>query len=177
MKDYTYAILFFCISSFFAFFVVKPVLSIAFSLKREAADLKNVNEVYEKNVSKIIEIQSQLETVRDRVYLVDEALPQSPQIKNLLNEIADAATKEGIQIKAISFAPLFLRPEETKLDRIVLNIDVDSDFFKAQNLIKNIMTQRRLKKINTIKITRQSEAESAPDTYLRIQMDINVYYL
>lgn len=35
VKDYSYAILFFAISSFFAWFVIKPVLGIAFSLDRQ----------------------------------------------------------------------------------------------------------------------------------------------
>ncbi len=177
VKDYTYTILFFCISSFFALFVIKPVLSIAFSLKREAEDLARVNDVYEKNVSKIIEIQSQLESVRDKMHLVDEALPESPQIKNLLNEIGALANQEGLQIKSITFSTLQLRPKEDKLDHILINIDVDSDFLKAQNLVKGILAQRRMKTIHTIKITRQSEIGKSPDTYLRIQMDVDAYYL
>jgi hypothetical protein len=45
-KDYSYAVLFLIISSFFALFAIKPALSIAFSLKREAADLDRINILY-----------------------------------------------------------------------------------------------------------------------------------
>ena len=45
-KDYTYAILFLLISSFFAFAVIRPVITIAVSLDREAKDLRVTNDFF-----------------------------------------------------------------------------------------------------------------------------------
>lgn len=177
VKDYTYAILFFLISSFFAYFVVKPVLSIAFSLKREAQDLQAVNQVYEENVSKVIEIQTQLESVRDKMYVVDQALPESPRIKDVLNEINAAALAENIQIRDIGFSPLVLRPKDDKLDNLTVHVDIDGDFFEAKNLIEHILQQRRIKTIHSISITKQTGTEEGAESFLRIILDLDIYYL
>jgi hypothetical protein len=47
-KDYSYAIMFFLVSTFFVVFVIRPVLSIAVALQKESSELEQVNKVYEE---------------------------------------------------------------------------------------------------------------------------------
>lgn len=176
LKDYTYAVLFFLLSSFFAFAVIKPVLTIAVSLQREAKDLARINAVYEKNISKLIEIQSKMELLRDKIYLIDAALPQSPKTKNLLTDISNAAQSQGIVIRTITISPLDLKSIEKTVKPVSVSIDTSSDFEKASSFIKLLLSQKRIKTIKSLKITRVADALSE-GSYLRIQMTIESYYL
>src|SRR3989338_5757967 len=105
VKDYTYATLFFLISSFFALYVIKPVLTIAFSLEREAMDLKETNSVYEKSLLGIIETQSKLEFLRNRIFVVNDALPEGvPRVRDFLSEMQRTAQEEGITVRAMALS-------------------------------------------------------------------------
>jgi Tfp pilus assembly protein PilO len=176
LKDYTYAVLFFLLSSFFAFFVIKPVLSIAFTLRREAVDLKHINSVYEKNVLMLVDIQSKMEQIRDRMYLIDDALPKNPQTKKLIVSINQAATDSGVSIKSISISPINLTQKNNETKPITLDIDVSGDFTQANGFIKALLNQRRVKTIESLKIARFGDGVDTGQL-LRIQMTVQAYYL
>lgn len=176
LKDYTYAILFFLVSSFFALFVIKPVLSIAVSLNREKDDLARIDVVYEKNVLKIIDLQYSLEKIRDRMGVIDAALPNGPKIKNIVEDINKAAIEQGVNVTELTVAPVNLKSASGKLNTVSLNITVESDFQKANNFIKGLLDQRRIKSLESLKIIKQSDPATS-NSYLQIQMVVNTYYL
>ena len=179
VKDYTYATLFFLISSFFALYVIKPVLTIAFSLEREAMDLKETNSVYEKSLLGIIETQSKLEFLRNRIFVVNDALPEGvPRVRDFLSEMQRTAQEEGITVRAMALSGYEVTKQDDKLHKITLGMDIVSDFNTTQKLISNISRHRRVKTINNLKITKiNSEVENAVGTTLHIQMDIESYFL
>ena len=179
VKDYTYATLFFLISSFFALYVIKPVLTIAFSLEREAMDLKETNSVYEKSLLGIIETQSKLEFLRNRIFVVNDALPEGvPRVRDFLSEMQRTAQEEGITVRAMALSGYEVTKQDDKLHKITLGMDIVSDFNTTQKLISNISRHRRVKTINNLKITKiNSEVENAGGATLHIQMDIESYFL
>ena len=179
VKDYTYATLFFLISSFFALYVIKPALTIAFSLEREAMDLKETNSVYEKSLLGIIETQSKLEFLRNRIFVVNDALPEGvPRVRDFLSEMQRTAQEEGITVRAMALSGYEVTKQDDKLHKITLGMDIVSDFNTTQKLISNISRHRRVKTINNLKITKiNSEVENAVGTTLHIQMDIESYFL
>jgi Tfp pilus assembly protein PilO len=177
-KDYTYAFLFFVISSFFAFFAIRPALTIAFSLKREAADLDRINTLYENNLTKLVDVQTSLEKVRDKTYLLDMAAPKMPETKTLIDDIKQSASSEGILISKLSLSDVDLKNESKSNDLKVLSIDMEtkSNFTSINNFIHKITDQKRIKTIRSLKIL-TDELVASGAGQLRIVMEIEGFYL
>ena len=188
VKDYTYTILFLLISSFFAVFVIKPVLSIAVSLNKEAKELRSINTVFEKNINTVVTLQNQLQEIRSQAYLVDIAVPKDPLIQSLIEDIRTSAISEGIVVKTIEVT----QPELVKdgvvapatpgvatssltAKPVAMKLVIQSDFDQAVRFIKTILNQRRLKTISKIALDK-SESETGIN-YLTINLEVEGYHL
>jgi len=66
-RDYTFVALFLIVFSVFIMAAIRPSLSTATSLKKEEADLKKVDSMYESKISNINLVQSQVEANRDNL--------------------------------------------------------------------------------------------------------------
>lgn len=186
VKDYTYAILFLLISSFFAFAVIKPVVTIAVSLDKEAKDLRVVNAVFEKNITHMVDLQNKMQEIRPQLFLVDTAIPEDPQIQILIKDIRSIALQEGIIITNIDVVELE-KKETSSLKKdikqttpeyhkpITMTISLATDFNSAVSLTKQLLNQRRLKIIRKINIDKK--IEKTGDNYLNINLEIEGYYL
>jgi Tfp pilus assembly protein PilO len=177
-KDYSYAFLFLVISSFFAVFAIKPALSIAFSLKREAADLDHINVLYENNLTKLVDVQTSLEKVRDKTYLLDLAAPKMPETKTLIDDIKQSASSEGILISKLSLSDVDLKNESKSQDlkKISINMETKSNFTAVNKFIHKITDQKRIKTVRSLKIL-SDEAVASGSSQLRIVMEIEGFYL
>ena len=189
-KDYTYAILFLLVSSFLAFSVIKPVLSIAVSLNKEAKELKQVNAVFEKNINNMVALQNEMQEIRSQTYLVDLAVPKQPSIQQLMQDIRASALDEGMELKTIEVT----QSEEIKnvqLSRklntsedvkskitakpITIQLIVKSDFDQAVRFIKRVMNQKRLKTVSKIALSKEQDKKGS--NFLTINMEIKGYHL
>lgn len=177
VRDYTYAALFLFVSSFFIFFAIKPALTIAVSLNQESQQLRSMNEDYEKTVLKIVRLQSQLEAVRNKTHLLDEALPNKPQMKNLVDKIKKIASSEGIVIKNLSLSKVDLKKTRQKkqTNSLTMNMEIETDFSSVSNFTHKIINQRRLMKINKLRIFKK-DVFSTKSAQLTVEMEIGSFY-
>lgn len=178
VRDYTYAIMFFLVSAFFAAFVIRPVLSIAIGIQREASDLERINKVYEKNITKVLELQSQLEDLRPRKHVLDEALPSDPQINAVIADIQSAAVESGVPIKSLKISPVELKtdeePQEEDKDVVTATLFVSSSFDNIEALLRAIANQRRVKSVNNVSM---SLSRSSEGTLLSLEIELDSFYI
>lgn len=170
VRDYTYAILFLVVSSFFAFFVIRPVLGIAFKLQKEAAELEQINRVYETNINKIVELQKDLIEVRDRGYLMETAVPNGPKLNELLSDIRSAARAAGLSIKTLEVTDVSYIATSKELQTIQTTMRVGGSFSQIDTFIKNLIDQRRLKTIPKIRVS--SLSKSKQQSELEVDLEI-----
>ena len=173
--DYSYIIMFLVIFSVFIFFAIRPSLSTAFSLKKEEADLSNIDSLYEKKIMDVSLIQTQIEESRDSIFLLDEALSQNPAVNEMVEDIKTIADKNNLLIRTASISDIDLSKKQTKLGYINFVIDGKITYPDLVNLIKDIHNQRRLKTIEKITINQDKEGTSSG--ILLINMQVNGYYL
>lgn len=176
VKDYSYVILFFLISSFFAWFVIKPVLGIAFSLDRQKKDLDVIDAVYEKNLNELINTQSKLELIRDRVALLDQALPSGPHTQTVLQSIQNAAVKTGVSMSKVSIAKINIKTNGKTPETFSINTQIDGSFGQAQAFIQELMKQRRIKTINNLHMVSVNATEQSVSA-VRLELVVEVAYL
>ncbi len=97
-RDYGSLALFFIIFSTFIIFAIRPSLTTALTLAQKQKDLVKLDSEYESIVSSVVSNQAQLENVRDQLYLLADAMPNSPQINTLIKDIEN----EDKQIRSLS---------------------------------------------------------------------------
>jgi Tfp pilus assembly protein PilO len=176
-RDYTFAILFFLIFSVFIFFAIRPSLTTAFSLQKEEKDLRGVNDVYEKRIIDVARIQSQLEENRDKLYLIDSAIPEAPQVSKIIDDLNKIDQNGSFFIKKASIGEVNLSKNAGKegLKTIRITIESESDFKDALTFINETLSQRRLKTIQRILFQRIGEGSDSAK--LKIGFDIEGYHL
>lgn len=177
-KDYTYAIIFFLIFSFFIFFVIRPNLVNVFSLQEELGKLQIMDAGYENVIKKIINIQTFLETNRSDLYLLDQAVSSTPQINKLIQDIEAAASASGIIVSQINISKIDLKDKtvRTKKNILTVNIATHTGFEKAKLFVENLIMERRLKTLKNITLDRD-EKSASPSSALDIKIDLEGYYL
>lgn len=178
IADYTYITLFFIISTMFVVFAIRPSLTIAFALRKEAQELKKINNKYEQNIVKIIALQSQLESVRNKIYLLEEATPSKPEIKIVVNNLQTAADQSGVQLKEFTIPEIILKGELKKegLQNIPLSLNLESEYQKLNNFINDLLLKRRLAVIKNLEINK-TDVESTGSAELKYGIEIENYYL
>ncbi|MBP9816220.1 type 4a pilus biogenesis protein PilO [Candidatus Woesebacteria bacterium] len=187
VQDFSYLILFLVVSSFFAFFVIKPVLSIAVALNKEGEDLERINKVYEENISKVLQLQADLELVRPKTYLLNDALPNNPKLDVLISDIRKVAQAENIVLEGVSIEGLEIKSKKTaiaevpgQLSGVKIDLGISGNYEDAVRFIKALSQQRRIKTIQSVDIGLDKDpkaSSSASPAFVKVKMNVQAYYL
>lgn len=175
VRDYTYAIMFFLVSAFFMFFVIRPVLTLAVSLRREADDLTKINKVYENNITRMLELQSQLEDIQPRKYLLSEALPVRPNISQVIADLSNAGVEAGVPISAIEVVPMELKTDKNvpPPPYVRVRLQASSGYAGIDSLLKAIMNQRRIKTVNVMDM---GATQKGDEIFINLQIQLDAQF-
>ncbi|MEX1052582.1 MAG: type 4a pilus biogenesis protein PilO [Patescibacteria group bacterium] len=178
IKDYIYLTIFFVIFSIFIIFAIRPALVTAFSLKREEKELMEKNLTYQKAIADASENLFILEDVRDRLFLVDEAIPDSPQINKVVDDIGNASNQNSLLLRNIFVSEKieYVDSDKKNFQEVRVNLETLGNFENIINMINALNSQRRLKNINNMEIFSQSDI-STESGVLDIQTEIIGFYL
>lgn len=176
--DYSYTILFFISFAFFTFFVIRPNILTILSLQEESGRLHILDIGYENVIKKIVDIQTFLEENRTDLPLLDEALPDVPQINKLVNDSQFSASDSGMTLNTMSINKVDLRDSGKKKDRkkVSLTIEGVANFLQSKSFIIQVMNDRRLKTIRKITFDIDSK-QSSESGNLRLVLEVEGYYL
>ena len=183
VRDYSYAVIFLLVSSFFAIAVIKPVLSVAVSLDREKKDLLELNQIYQKNIDKVIEIQNDLDAIAQERELLDSALPSNPNVSNIIGELSQVAIDSGLKINNFQIDQLELDQSVPIKNNDVIPVTIHMTFNgssqQLNNFVSSLNNQRRLKTINNLKIeiNKLLNDDIQQEIKLNFQIDIFSYYI
>ena len=178
VKDYSFLALFFFVFSFFVFFAIRPNILTVFALQKERDDLSVVNANYESVILSIVQIQSLLEQYRDKVAYLDDAIPSTPQVNKVIDDMQKDSSRSGMIISQAAVSKLSLKEDTQKevLKNFDIHIQSDGDFTQAKQFIDGMIAQRRLKMIKEIIISKQIINSTASGA-LGTQLTIESYYL
>jgi len=176
--DYSYTILFFISFAFFTFFVIRPNILTILSLQEESGRLHILDTGYENVIKKIVDIQTFLEENRTDLPLLDEALPNVPQISKLVNDSQLSASESGMNLNTLSINKVDLRDTAKKVTRkkVSLTIEGGANFLQSKSFITQVMDDRRLKTIRQITFDIDTKQGSASGN-LRLVLEIEGFYL
>ncbi len=178
VRKYGFDITFFVMFSFFLIFAIRPNLITAFSLQKELQDLKIQNKESEAVILQVVNYQSTLEEYRDKMPLLDQAVPSTPTIAQVVDEIRKSASDSGILLDAISVESIDLKGEQESevqtqqsgpINSFTVSMNGSVSINGANVFLDKLMNQRRLKKIDSINLTQEQNGSTS--------IVIIIYYL
>ncbi|MFZ2206098.1 MAG: hypothetical protein WA061_06645 [Microgenomates group bacterium] len=176
--DYSYTILFFISFAFFTFFVIRPNILTILSLQEESGRLHILDVGYENVIKKIVDIQTFLEENRTDLPLLDEALPDVPQINKLVNDSQLSASASGMILNTMSINKVDLRDTGKRTTKKNVNVTIEglANFLQSKSFITQVMNDRRLKTIHQITFDIDAKQGSASGD-LKLVLEVEGYYL
>ncbi len=192
VQNYSFLVFFFLIFAVFAFFAIRPNLITAFSLQRELDELRLQNDQYEDTIAEIVNYQTLLEQTREDFVLLDQAVPSSPRLYPMVDEIRMAASDSGVLLSDLSISQIQLKgtedgagetaaaAAEAEGDRprqaLLVEFTLEASFNEAVTFIEQVFSQRRLKTIiNLGMATNQSQENALRSTY-DVRIELEGYY-
>jgi len=150
----------------------------AFNLQKELQDLKLKSQEFEVEIQKIVDYQTKVEQYRDQFYLLDEALPASPAVAKVFEDLRKSATDSAVILNSINVEEVKIKSEE-KLEGLKgynMTLNAQSDIFGLQNFLNALTDQRRIKTIENLEISKDSQ-DGATVEQFTITMLIKGLYL
>lgn len=154
IQDYSYITFFFLIFSIFLFFAIRPNIITAFSLRKELQELKLKDREAEETIMQIVNYQSVVETQRDKLKLLDEALPSSPGLAKAVEDVRQTASDSGFLVSNMDVDSVEFIDEngEGELKTFNINLGAEATTEQLNTFILKILNQRRLKDFDTVKM-------------------------
>lgn len=173
VQDYSYQIFFFIVFAFFAFFAIRPNIITAFNLDKELQELKLKNREAENVILQIVNYQSLIENYRDKLPLLEEALPNSPGLAKAVEDVRITASESGVVINSLNVESVDFTDAQGTGEVLSYSITLESEATVEQlnYIITSLLKQRRLKMFDTISITSQS------DNPTKISLVVKTYHL
>ncbi len=178
VKDYSFTIAFFFIFSFFIIFAIKPNLNSVVTLSEQLNQLKVLDRQYEDTISKIINLQTLIVQNRDNFYLLDDALPSTPQVNKVIDDIKKDASDSGLILEKMEVQEISLKEDESKNKMKTLSVLLEStaSFDNVKVFIDTLMSQRRLKNIKSLNLIKDI-SEGTESSTLKIKLEVGGFYL
>lgn len=178
VRDYIYISIFFILFSIFILFAIKPALTTAFSLKKEEEELKEKNLTYQKAIADASNNLYVLEDVRDKLYLIDDSISNSPQINKVVDDIEKASINSSLFLKNIFVSEKidYIDLKKTDFKEVRVNLESQGNFADVINMVKVINAQRRLKLIDNIEFFNEVEISTSSGS-IDIKSEIIGFYL
>jgi len=178
VTDYTYSIIFFITFSFFAFIVIKPNITMVFSLQKELQDLRQIDDSYSNVINKILNIQTSVEATRDTVGVLDEALPARPNVNQLVDDIKKTSSDSGVTIGKLTISEINLKNKVNPVGykKVRIDFSTKAGFEDTYKFIQSLINQRRLKGIDNVSFTKDNKNSSDSAT-INVKLSVEGYYL
>lgn len=194
-RAYTTAIFSFLAVSLFGWYAIRPTLQTILFLQREIDDNKKINQQMEEKIGKLIEAHATYQSIEVDLPYVFQALPPAPEVLGALGQIRNLTIIRGASISAItsSTAPLLSKQQTTpnkstspkdisnlKIKNVQLSVVLVGTYTILEDIIKDILSMRRLITIDSLNFTLNKETEqqlafgSVP---LQLVIRLNAHYI
>ena len=178
IKDYLYPAIFFIIFSIFIVFAIKPSLTTVFELLKEEETLLEKNKQYERGIDFVSSNLYILESLRDKLYLLDSSIPNTPLVNKILEDIYKIGNDSNLTINRVNLIDKVEYPTQKILKIKTIGIEVESvgEFENLISLIEKMNAQRRMQTIKSIEVSNKNKT-STESSKLNIKIRFESYYL
>lgn len=131
---------------FFIFFAIRPTLKTITQLIRQTKDQKNVAAEMEKKITSLAEAQRNYLTVEPDLPLIEQAIPQNPEIALLTKEIEALAKQAGVGLTSLRFNEIPLTPNKLQKEKqeVKISLSILGSYPNLKNFLRELMSLRRV---------------------------------
>lgn len=186
MRASTTAVFSFLAISLFAWYAIRPTAQTIIFLRREIADKTVLNEQMENKITALIEAQATYETIKDRLPVIEQALPNNPDGVILARQLRNLAVVSGASISAIQIPSLPLLGQEATpgaklaqqkpMDQFPVSLVISGSYISLKQFMDGLLTLRRITGIDAITIKPALRQGLAGDA-LQLSIRLQSYYL
>ncbi len=188
---YTMAIFSFLAISLFGWYGIRPTLQTILFLQREIADNKDINAQMESKITRLVEAQAAYQDANLQLPLIDQAIPQNPEVLSLVSQLKNLAAATGSSISALQISTVPLLGSEAtpsaatggKLTEIPLVVAISGPYTSIKSFIDGLFAMGRIATIQTLTVspsrdeTPTTKASPASGTIVRLVTKMNIYYM
>lgn len=176
-RDYTFGVIFLILSSFFIFFVIKPVLGIALSLQKEKRDLAEVESKLNKNFSETLRLKNILETSREDEAIINDVIPNRPNISESISLVYQIFDSVGVRLVSMNIeqATLLKGEKVASHESFLLRSQFVTNKTNLIALQQKLNSQNRLFSLKSLKVT-QNAKNPTEDLGVQMVLDLSSWW-
>lgn len=161
--------------SFFGLFAIRPTIITAISLYKSVADLKQINIDYENKISSLVQGQAEYEQIRDKIPLVEAALPHTSSFHKLTSSLENFAARSNIVITQLQIdgVPVSRQQPSSKLELYGFSMVTLGTYSNTYAYLQHLLNWKRFVTINSVEFVKEGSSQSGT---LRVGIKGNAYY-
>lgn len=170
-------------TSFLAIFALRPTLVTISSLTREIRDEKETIQALDNKVASLKQAQQALQRIANRLYLLENAIPQSPSLEKFVRQIEITATKNQVISLEFSQKDLILKTSspsaarKTNLSSIPIAITIGGSESSIRSFISDLESLERIAVIKSINFAVVALENREKQPYpLTAAINLEIYY-
>jgi len=177
----TTAIFSFLAISLFAWYAIRPTAQTIIHLRREIADKTDLNQQMENKITTLIEVQETYETIKNRLPVIKQALPENPDAIILARQLRNLANISGASISAMQIPSLPIFGKEATpgakqappkpLEQYPVTIVLSGPYASLESFMDGLLTMRRILSVDTISFKKAvTKMEFTQDLQLSLRL-------
>lgn len=161
VKVYTEIVLSILMVAFFGFFAIRPTLVTISGLFKEIKDKKEIVTQMDQKINNLSKAQANYNQVKNRLYLVDEALPQDPALSLLIKQVESLARVSSVNLESVKFNKTNLQGETGKEEaqEVTFSLAFSGDYKNLKQFLNSLDTLRRVILVESFAFKSQTEKE------------------
>lgn len=120
-KAYTYLSLSLATIAFFVFFAIRPTVNTIIGLQKQIKDDREVETKLQEKINALSQFQVEYEIIRPDLPILDKAIPETPNINELIKVVEKLALDNEASLSAIQVGETFLSGEGNTVDKQLPN--------------------------------------------------------
>jgi len=186
IKVYTNLILSLLTTSFFALFAIKPTMVTIASLVKEITDQKEVTHKLDKKLKDLSLAQKEFSSLKPKLSLIDEALPQNSEPAILLGQIEVLAQENNLEFASAQSGGIVVKgtlasserkkkaKEKSPHPSFNTTLSFIGTYEEIESFLESLSNLRRMVNIKNISIRKGKKTSSRT---LNLKIDLEIYHL
>jgi len=183
VRTYTGLILSLLTVAFFSFFAIRPTLITIASLVKEIEDKQMVAQKLQEKINAITVAQAEYAAVSSDFPLIEEALPQEPNLPILIRQLETLTVQNGATLRTIQFSQVNLRgklvsePDSVKkgeVSKVTFSLSASGSYQSLKSFLQSLEDLRRFVVISSFAFKTGEEEEGQ---LLILSVTGDAYYL
>lgn len=175
-RVYTGIVLSILTMAFFGFFAIRPTLVTISGLLKEIQDKKEVVNQMDQKINNLTKAQTNYNQIKEKLYLVDQSLPQDPGLSVLIKQLEALARLSSVNFESVRFEKTNLQGETEKKENqeVTFSLVLSGNYQNLKNFLNSLDTLRRIILVESFAFRSTTEEEIQ---ILTLSVNAKAYYL